>query len=162
MSPNKSLRSHYCGCVTSFIAHPGNSRVGSLCSVYMRRSMAMQGPHVQQEPPGSSGTSSQPRLSTAPHLQHLCMAHETPQSWPVGQSAEEWALSERAGKGFQRVCQPLPEAGSRAYTGQEAATGAGQGDTKSCVHTHDHYYSFLTETAVFSGASWVGPQKWGS
>lgn len=32
-------------------------------------------------------------------------------------------MSERAGKGFQRVCQPLPEAASRAYTGQEAATG---------------------------------------
>lgn len=51
------------------------------------------------------------------------MPHGAPQSWPVGQSAEEWALSERAGKGFQRVCQPLPEAASRAYTGQEAATG---------------------------------------
>lgn len=161
MSPNKSLRSHYRGCVTSFIAHPGNGRVGSLCSVYVRGSMATQGPHGQQEAPGSSRTSSRPLLSTAPHLQHLCRAHEAPQSWPVGQSAEEWALSERAGKGFQRVSQPLPEAGSRAYTRQEAATGAGQDDTKSCVHKHGHYYPFLTETAVFSGASRVGPQKWG-
>lgn len=64
MSPDKSPRSHYRGCVTSFIAHPGNSRVGSLCSVYVRGSMAMQGPHRQQEPPGSSQTSSHPLLST--------------------------------------------------------------------------------------------------